>query len=127
MNRKRNVILWMLVLLVIAVFPLWYTLAKGKPGPAPELELPTGETRCVEEKGYMTARHMELLDVWRDAVVRDGEKTYTSRAYGTTHEMSLTRTCMECHTKRETFCTRCHDYAHVRPYCWDCHLERGEL
>ena len=122
MSDKGKIIVGILILLVIGTFPFWYTLGEGS-RPRPEVELPVGETRCVEEKDFMTAHHMDLLDEWRDTVVREGRKTYTSKTYGNTYEISLTRTCMECHTDRDTFCNRCHDYADVAPYCWDCHIE----
>lgn len=122
-----KIIIGLVILVVLATIPIWYPAVVGPAGPPPELELPADETQCVEEKDFMTAHHMDLLDEWRDEVVREGKKTYTSKAYGATYEMSLTRTCMSCHTDRDTFCNRCHDYTDVHPYCWDCHVEpRGQ-
>jgi hypothetical protein len=122
MNKKRNIIIGLLILVLIVLSPVLYSLATGGNKPAPELELPEGETQCVEETAYMTAQHMTLLDDWRDSVVREGHWIYTSDANGQEYEMSLTRTCMGCHTKKSTFCDRCHDYTGVSPYCWDCHI-----
>ena len=132
--------------LVVAVAgltsPFWYTWAAGHPGAPPRLELPEG--RCVEDREWMRDHHMQLLDQWRTAVVREGQSTYVSKAYRTTHEMSLTKTCMGCHTSRETFCDRCHEYADVASLhplrqfgttefgktpgigCWDCHHKAAE-
>jgi hypothetical protein len=125
--RERGVILvGLAVFLAVATFPLWYACVAGGKGARPEIEKPAGESSCVEEKEFMTARHMELLDQWRDAVVREGRKTYVSKATGRVHEMSLTRTCMKCHQDQARSCDRCHDYAGVHPYCWDCHVGRGE-
>ena len=107
----------------LVTFPIWYGVGLTGYAAPPDRELPEGATQCVEDKEYMIANHMDLLNRWRDAVVRDGLKTYTSETFGTEHEMSLTRTCMDCHENRETFCTRCHDFANVAPTCWDCHLE----
>jgi hypothetical protein len=121
-SDKGKIFLGLVALVIVVGFPLWYALP-GDSGPRPELELPAGETQCVEHKEYMTAFHMDLLDDWRDAVVRDGRTEYKSKAYGKTYKMSLTGTCMGCHQKRDTFCDRCHEYADVNPYCWDCHLE----
>jgi hypothetical protein len=42
---------------------------------------------------------------------------------GKEFEMSLQKTCMKCHTNKAEFCDKCHNYASVRPYCWDCHIE----
>jgi hypothetical protein len=126
MNSKGLIIGGLALFIVAVTFPVWHTPVAGGPGVRPELERPADATRCVEDKAYMTSNHMDLLNRWRDAAVRDGEKTYTSKAYGTEHEMSLTRTCMTCHASRETFCARCHAYADVHPYCWDCHVEKGK-
>ena len=69
---------------------------------------------------YMKDNHMQLLDEWRNDVVRDGSREYES-ASGQVYEKSLDGTCLECHSNREEFCDSCHDYASVDPYCWDCH------
>lgn len=122
MRDRRWVIIGLAIFLLLVSFPVWYTAVAGSREPREEPELPANETECVEAKAFMTAHHMELLDQWRDAVVREGKKTYTSDT-GKEYEMSLTRTCMGCHKDRETFCLRCHTYANVEPYCWDCHLE----
>jgi len=141
MNDKRVIVVGLVIALVVLTFPFWYTLGAGRPV-TPEWELPDGN--CVEDD--MRARHMSLLDEWRDLVVRKGEKKpYISEAYGTPYEMSLTKTCLSgCHAtatdrevasvgedfptaNRATFCHQCHDYANVRPTCWDCHVEpQGE-
>ena len=123
MKGKGRIIIGLVLLVILVTIPLWYSLVVEGSGPPPEVELPAGETECVEGAEFMTAHHMDLLDEWRDAVVREGQKTYTSKAFGKTYDMSLTETCMGCHTDRDTFCTKCHDYADVHPYCWDCHIE----
>jgi hypothetical protein len=78
----------------------------------------------VEDKEFMIAYHMDMLNTWRDDVVRRGEHVYTSKSEKT-YEKSLTRTCLKCHN-REDSCDRCHAYADVHPYCWDCHLGQKE-
>ena len=56
----------------------------------------------------------------------EGKRIYVATD-GTKHKMSLTTTCMGCHTSQENFCARCHDYSGVDPYCWDCHQKpRGD-
>ena len=127
MNDKGKIIFGLIVFLVIVTFPLWYGFVTAGAGSPPDVELPANETNCVEDKEYMTANHMNLLDQWRDAVVRKGRINYTSRTYGETYVMSLTRTCLKCHNDREKFCDRCHTYTDVDPYCWDCHLEPKEV
>jgi hypothetical protein len=123
MNDKPKIIVGLAVALVALGFPFWYGLVPGHGAVSADLELPKGDgVRCVESKEYMRAHHMELLDHWRQSVVRDGDKSaYVSIAYGTKCEKSLTNTCIGCHTNQETFCDRCHVQANVRPACWDCH------
>jgi [DsrC]-trisulfide reductase subunit J len=101
--------------------PIWYGL--GKKGGPPELARPKGEKECVESKSFMRARHMELLDQWRDAVVRRDEHVYVSTS-GKRHEISLTKTCLRCHDDADKFCNRCHQYAGVEAFCWDCHQQK---
>ncbi len=36
----------------------------------------------------------------------------------------LTGTCLTgCHTNKADFCDRCHNYAGVSVYCWECHVD----
>ncbi len=123
MTDKGRITAGLVVFLVVVTFPVWYAFGPTGDAAPPDLELPKDSTQCVEDTEYMTANHMDLLNRWRDAVVREGKREYTSNAFGTRHEMSLTRTCMNCHSNRETFCARCHDYVNVQPTCWECHIE----
>lgn len=120
----NKIIIGLVVFLALASAPFWITAASGGKGTRPELEYPTNpaQKQCVEDKAYMQAFHMDLLDKWRDAVVRDGYRVYVSRAHKTKHEMSLSKTCLSCHSDKTKFCDRCHDYSGVKPYCWDCHV-----
>jgi len=127
MNDFGKIIFGLIVFLVLATFPAWYGMVASGRGEAPEVELPADETQCVESLEFMKANHMNLLDEWRDALVREGQVEYTSETYGDTYEISLTRTCLDCHSNKEQFCDKCHNYADVDPYCWDCHVEsKGE-
>jgi hypothetical protein len=115
-----------IVFLALATSPLWLNAASDQPATMPELKLPAEETACVEATETMRATHMQMLNDWRDRVVRQGERAYQATD-GKTYEMSLTRTCLGCHTNKAEFCDRCHDYAAVTPYCWDCHVDpKGE-
>ncbi len=122
MYDSGKIIAGLALFTVAAAFPVWYTHATGKAGYRPEPVLPEGETKCVESKEYMLAEHMNMLDEWRDLVVRENQRTYVATD-GEEYEMSLTETCLDCHSKKEEFCDRCHDYADEDPYCWDCHVE----
>jgi hypothetical protein len=110
------------VFLALITFPIWYNLAARTTSKAPELKLPTQEKFCVAPTEYMRTSHMELLINWREEVVRNNVRTYTA-FNGKTYKISLTGTCLGCHTSKEEFCDRCHNYAAVNPYCWDCHVD----
>ncbi len=107
--------------LIFVSFPFWFTWLFGESGERPELTLPEGEARCVEDTEYMRHWHMDLLNQWRDEVVREGKRIYVA-SDGGKHEMSLSLTCMRCHDDKAKFCDRCHDYVGVSPYCFDCHV-----
>jgi hypothetical protein len=107
----------------LATGPVWWALGRDRGAP-PELEKPVGEAKqCIEPTPFMRARHMQLLDDWRDAVVRRGERVYVA-SDGQRHEMTLTGGCLRCHAEPKKFCNRCHEYAGVEAYCWDCHQQR---
>ncbi len=125
MSDRAKTLIGLAVVLILAAFPMWQTLVAADEAGRPELELPEDETQCVEDTEYMSARHLELLYRWRNAVVSEAETEYTSTS-GDIYTMSLTGTCMDCHDNRETFCQRCHDYTDVAPTCWNCHVEPGE-
>lgn len=101
----------------------------GKTAPVPEPELaPKAKLarECVESKEYMKKNHMQLLNEWRDAAVRDDLRVYESSA-GKHYHISLQNTCLDCHSNKDKFCDKCHNYVGVgQLYCWDCHLESKE-
>ena len=124
MNDKKYIITGLIIFLVILTFPFWFN--RGKAAPAPELELtPKAKAakECVRSTAYMQAEHMQLLDLWRHSVVRNAERVYVNDK-GQEFNMSLSNTCLDCHSNKAQFCDRCHDYASVRPYCWDCHIDK---
>ncbi len=101
--------------------PVWYGV--GRKGAPPVLERPAEAKRCIEPTPFMRASHMQLLDGWREAVVRRAEHVYVA-SDGQSHPMSLTGTCLRCHRDPAKFCDKCHEYAGVQAYCWDCHQNR---
>ena len=117
-----KIIFGLLVFLGLMTMPVWYNAATGKGAYVPEPEMPAKEKSCVESKEYMKAFHMDLLNRWRDTVVREGKRVHVSPD-GKEYDMSLSRTCLKCHSNREEFCTKCHGYAGVDPYCWECHVD----
>ena len=128
MKDKKKILAGLAIFIAIVSFPFWFNL--GKAAPAPELEL-TAKAKaaksCVMATEYMTAEHMQLLDVWRHTVVRGEERMFVNPE-GKLFNMSLSNTCLDCHSNKAAFCDRRHDYASVRPYCWDCHIDnpKGE-
>ena len=100
--------------------PVWAGLAGGNDGAQPTLVVGTKESNCVLPREQMRATHMEVLNEWRDRVVRRGERV-TRTAEGKELRMSLTGTCLGCHADKAQFCDRCHEYAAVEPTCFNCH------
>jgi hypothetical protein len=128
--NRRMIIAGIVAFLIAATFPLWY--GKGRAVPPPDLKLDTPaierlkEKLCVEPAPYMRGNHMKLLAAWRDSAVREGDRAYGA-ADGRIHEISLTGTCLKCHSNKKQFCDRCHDYAGAKPKCWSCHIIPKEV
>ncbi len=132
MNDKKWIILGLAVFLGLLTFPLWYNflIKAGKAAPAPEVvltEKAKAAKECVMPTDYMKVDHMQLLDLWRHSVVRNAKREFVNPE-GKTFNMSLSNTCLDCHSNKAEFCDRCHNYASVRPYCFDCHIDnpKGE-
>jgi hypothetical protein len=124
MYDSGKVIAGILVFLVLMSSPFW--LNAGKVSKAPELEkATTEEKKCVESKEFMRPNHMQMLDDWRNTVVREGEREYEN-SEGKKFKKSLTLNCLECHKDKEKFCDKCHIYTGVKPYCWECHIDPKE-
>jgi hypothetical protein len=125
MNDMPKIIIGLVVFLMLIGFPIWYNVANDRAGYVPELDKPTKGDQCVRDTEWMRTNHMDLLDEWRDLVVRDQQR-FESNQVSPQMEMSLSNTCMDCHSNMSAFCDRCHDYMGVQPYCWDCHIEPQE-
>jgi hypothetical protein len=130
-HNGGKIIAGLVLFLALATFPFWY--GRGRTAP-PVLPLDTPEIQklpvkaCVESTPYMKASHMELLKGWRDAVVRDGNHLYVNHE-GKKFFMSLSQTCLGCHSNKEKFCDACHNYSGVKPTCWSCHAfpQEGQI
>ncbi len=114
------------VFLVAVTFPVWYNVAAGTTNKGPEPKLPAAEKECVASVDTMRTSHMDMLIAWRDQVVRQNQRTVTA-FNGKTYDMRLTGTCLKCHDNKAEFCDRCHNYAGVQPYCWECHVDPAHL
>ncbi len=123
------------VFLAIALFPFYNNAGKVNAKPEPKTDTPEilkyqqehgGKKSCVESKEWMRGEHMQLLNQWRDSVVRDDYRFYVSNANHEQFNMSLQNGCMKCHSNKKKFCDECHNYLAVKPYCWDCHIQPVE-
>ena len=120
MYDRGKIIAGLVVFVLLVLIPFFDN--SGTSGRAPDLILPANAKSCVLPAAEMRAKHMQLLNTWRDEMVRDGDRTPVV-IEGKEYPKSLQLACMECHTSRVNFCDRCHNYSSVRqPYCWDCHL-----
>jgi hypothetical protein len=119
MYNAGKVIIFIIVLIVFFTIPMWLNFGRLQAIPQPEL--PKEEKKCVESKEYMKAYHMKLLDKWRKRAIRENQHMYIA-SDGEKYTISLQRTCMKCHTEKEKFCDRCHNFVITHPDCWDCHI-----
>lgn len=132
MYDTSKVVIGIIVFLAIFTIPFWYSQVTGDAEEVPNLDpalesLKAEGKQCVESVDYMRAKHMDLLNTWRDDVVRGADREYVSEEYGVTYDKSLTDTCLEqCHTNKSDFCDQCHTYVNVEPGCWECHNIVGE-
>ena len=129
-----KIIIGLAVFAAFALFPFYYNIGKVNAKPDPktdtlqiqEWEKQYGKKECVEPKAFMRTEHMQLLNNWRDSVVRETYRQYVSTASGKKFNMSLQNGCMQCHSSKKKFCDECHNYMAVKPYCWDCHIQPKE-
>jgi hypothetical protein len=123
MYNSGKIIPGLIVFVLFVTIPIWYN--HGDAESPPQLELPKDAKNCVLSVEEMRANHMKLLNVWRDEVLRYGDRA-TFELEGKQYQKSLMLTCMDCHKSKEKFCDSCHEYTSVKPYCWDCHLAPSE-
>jgi len=123
MYNKGLICIGLIVFVAVVSAPFWINFGKAAPAPTPVLsEKAKAAKKCVRSADYMKREHMQLLDMWRDTVVRESKRIYVN-ADGDRFNMSLSNTCLDCHANKTEFCDRCHNYASVNPYCWDCHID----
>ena len=120
MSDKAKILAGMVLFFGVLAFPLWYNAATGKAAYRPNVVIKS-PGKCILPIAEMRATHMQLLNQWRDAVVRNDDRTFTSPD-GRQFQRSLTGTCLNCHSNKTEFCDRCHAYSAVTPDCWDCHV-----
>lgn len=123
MYDKGKIIPGLVIFLGLFTFPIWYNA--GNPGKAPKPEKPVGVRDCVKPIAYMRSSHMQLLNRWRDEVLRE-DKRAPVMIDGKLYPKKLQEGCMGCHKDKKKFCDQCHTYAGVKPYCWTCHFPPSE-
>jgi hypothetical protein len=132
--NKGPIFLGILVFLALAFFPFYYNIGKVNAKPEPKVDTPAiqewekqyGKKECVESKEFMRTDHMQLVNLWRDSVVRDMNRVYISTTNHKKFNMSLQNGCIHCHSNKKKFCDECHNYMAVKPFCWDCHIQPQE-
>jgi hypothetical protein len=130
LSNGIKIIAGIVIFVALITFPFWY--GKGETFPQPALILDTPaiaqlkDKRCVEDTAFMRANHMKLLVTWREAAVREGNRLYTARD-GRIFETSLSNTCLKCHSNKQQFCDRCHNYVGAKPNCFSCHIIPAEV
>ena len=125
MYNKGMILGGIIVFLAVFTFPLWSNVGGAIGAPKPQLPAEEKATQCVLPTDEMRSSHMQLLNQWRDSVVREGNRIYVTED-GRQFMMSLQNNCMECHQSKTKFCDECHNYVGVAPYCWECHIEPKE-
>lgn len=121
MYDSGKIIVGILIFLLLMTLPFVYNLASGQGAYKPDPVKPKDMDKCILDTDYMTSYHMDLLDEWRDEVVREGDRFFVAMDKKT-YEKSLTNTCLKCHSNKSQFCDKCHDYLAIDPYCWECHV-----
>jgi hypothetical protein len=124
-----KIIAGLVIFFFLVTFPFFLNIGKVNAKPEPKIDTPEiqklTEKKCIEPKAFMRAEHMKLLNDWRDAAVRDGQRLYVN-SEGKQFTISLQNTCMHCHSNKKKFCDECHNYMAVSPYCWSCHIAPKE-
>lgn len=75
------------------------------------LDKPKGKA-CIMPTEEMRRNHMNFLKHRRDETVRQGVRV----------EKDSLLNCQTCHTSRQQFCDKCHEYVGVKPDCFQCHI-----
>lgn len=147
MYDAGKVIIGLAIFVAIFTSPIWINLSVGQEVREPDLSPALAASKdggCIEDTEFMREKHMDLLNDWRNEVVRDHDRFYTRDGhevmwselakepekfalYGDEKvQKSLSNTCMKCHSNYTDFCNACHTNSGVDPFCWDCHLNFSE-
>ena len=78
MYDGKKIIPGLIIFVGLVALPLWYNLVSGKTGYVPKPEIPADKKECVEPKAYIRVNHKNLLEDWKESVVRKGVRIYTA-------------------------------------------------
>lgn len=124
MYKGGRIIAFAAIFCLVVLSPFMVNAFGAPSGPDVSLDTPAinamENKQCIVSTQDIKDNHMQMLDQWRNDVVREGSRDFTNSS-GQVYEKSLDGTCLECHSNRQEFCDKCHDYAGVKPYCWECH------
>jgi hypothetical protein len=126
---RGKILTGLIIFLFLILFPFIVQAGQPMTKAEPSLDTPEilvhEENKCIEPAETMRKEHMQILDEWRDAALREGKTVYLNRE-GIAFAISLQNTCLKCHSNQEKFCASCHTYSAEEPYCWECHIsEKG--
>ncbi|MGO9620312.1 MAG: sulfate reduction electron transfer complex DsrMKJOP subunit DsrJ [Desulfobaccales bacterium] len=127
----KYILLGLVIFFGLVFSPILPNLGKIVAAPSPKVDTPAilklaeKERQCVMPTPYMRANHMQMLIDWREAAVRHADREFINPA-GKKFTVSLSNTCMECHSNKTQFCDKCHNYVEVTPNCWGCHLDKEQ-
>jgi hypothetical protein len=129
--NRGKILIGLIIFVALVASPFFLSMGKDKAAAKPDIKIDTPEIQkldnktCIEPRELMRAKHMKILDNWRDSVVRDGDRT-PILVSGRLYDKSLQNGCLKCHSNKEDFCDKCHSYLDVKPACWECHFSPKE-
>ncbi len=84
--------------------------------------------QCVEDTEFMRRNHMDLLKHQRVETTRLGirDKKHSLKNCFTCHVVMGSDGKPITVSDPRHFCRECHDYAAVKPDCWQCHVSTPE-
>ena len=88
MYNKGLIVSGLVIFVLLVTFPIWFNGLDAGPLPKPELP-PGGEKECVAPAAEMRDSHMQLLNVWRDDVLRNSNRV-TVTVGGVNDKASIT-------------------------------------
>ena len=114
MQRTKWVIGSLVVFAVVLFSPFLVNAVTGHLGAKVDAPNPKAAhgTACILPTEEMRQVHMKMFMHTRDDTVRRGIHV---------QQKSL-KHCQTCHPTRADFCDKCHNFAGVKPECWNCHF-----